>query len=158
MTMHGPAGEVFPNQGLYLDLVPGARLVFTDAFTSAWQPSGKAFMVAEITLAAREQAQGIEHVSVAIEQMSKVAQDTAESANQIAHAAEQTHDQGKSVEELVEQGIRVVGFGVQRGDRGASVKSAQTVSQANRVYERSSRVEVKRLASGPASEPHFKDF
>ena len=37
------------------------------------------------------QAQGIEHVSVAIEQMSKVAQDTAESANQIAHAAEQRH-------------------------------------------------------------------
>jgi uncharacterized protein YndB with AHSA1/START domain len=51
MTMHGPAGEVFPNHGLYLAVVPGARLVFTDAFTSAWQPSGKAFMVAEITLA-----------------------------------------------------------------------------------------------------------
>jgi uncharacterized protein YndB with AHSA1/START domain len=51
MTMHGPAGEVFPNNGLYLEVVPGERLVFTDAFTSAWQPSGKAFMVAEITLA-----------------------------------------------------------------------------------------------------------
>lgn len=51
MTMHGPAGEVFANHGLYLEVVPGERLVFTDAFTSAWQPSGKAFMVAEVTLA-----------------------------------------------------------------------------------------------------------
>lgn len=51
MTMNGPAGEKFPNQGVYLEVVPGQRLVFTDAFTSAWQPSGKAFMVAEITMA-----------------------------------------------------------------------------------------------------------
>lgn len=115
-------------------------------------------LVAEITLAAREQAQGIEHVSVAIEQMSKVAQDTAESANQIAHAAEQTHDQGKNVEDLVEQGIRVVGFRVGRGHGRASAKPTLAASQAHRLNERGSRVEVKRLASGAASEPHFKDF
>lgn len=115
-------------------------------------------LVAEITLAAREQAQGIEHVSVAIEQMSKVAQDTAESANQIAHAAEQTHDQGKNVEDLVEQGIQVVGFSVARGHGRASAKPAPAASQAQRLNERGSRVEVKRLASGPAAEPHFKDF
>ena len=51
MTMNGPAGEKFPNQGVYLEVGPGQRLVFTDAFTSAWQPSGKAFMVAEVTMA-----------------------------------------------------------------------------------------------------------
>ena len=51
MMMNGPAGEKFPNQGLYLEVTPGKRLVFTDAFTSAWTPSGKAFMVGEINLA-----------------------------------------------------------------------------------------------------------
>jgi uncharacterized protein YndB with AHSA1/START domain len=51
MLMRGPNGEAFPNNGVYLEVVPGQRLVFTDAFTSAWQPSGKAFMVGEITLA-----------------------------------------------------------------------------------------------------------
>lgn len=50
MVMNGPNGERFPNQGVYLELEVGHRLVTTDAFTSAWQPSAKAFMVAEITL------------------------------------------------------------------------------------------------------------
>jgi uncharacterized protein YndB with AHSA1/START domain len=49
MTMHGPEGEEFPNRGVYLDVVPNKRLVFTDAFTQAWEPSEKAFMVAEVT-------------------------------------------------------------------------------------------------------------
>lgn len=51
MTMCGPNGEAFPNQGVYLLVEPGKRLVFTDAFTSAWVPSGKAFMVGDIQLA-----------------------------------------------------------------------------------------------------------
>jgi uncharacterized protein YndB with AHSA1/START domain len=50
MMMNGPDGEKFPNAGVYLAVEEGRRLVTTDAFTSAWQPSGKAFMVAEITL------------------------------------------------------------------------------------------------------------
>jgi uncharacterized protein YndB with AHSA1/START domain len=50
MMMNGPAGEKFPNHGVYLQVIPGERLVFTDAFTSAWIPSGKAFMVGDIAL------------------------------------------------------------------------------------------------------------
>lgn len=48
--MEGPEGQQGPMSGVWLDLVPGERLVFTDAFTSAWQPSAKAFMVGEVTL------------------------------------------------------------------------------------------------------------
>ncbi|MBB5715020.1 SRPBCC family protein [Sphingomonas aerophila] len=44
MTMRGPNGEVFPNNGVYLDVVPAERVVFTDAFTADWQPAGP-FMV-----------------------------------------------------------------------------------------------------------------
>lgn len=134
-------------------------------------------LVAEITMAAREQAQGIEHVSIAIEQMNKVAQDTADSASQIAHAAEQTHDQAKSVEELVEKGISVVGFRVRRRQRPngpESTPSSSRVTPLNERSGRSDRVTVDRpktdhglshkrkpklnAPAGQHSEQHFKDF
>lgn len=49
-VMNGPEGERFDNAGVFLEVVTGERLVFTDAFTSGWQPSGKAFMVGCIEL------------------------------------------------------------------------------------------------------------
>jgi uncharacterized protein YndB with AHSA1/START domain len=49
IVMQGPEGQEMPNPGVYLEVVPHERLVFTDAFTSAWRPSGKPFMVAEVT-------------------------------------------------------------------------------------------------------------
>lgn len=49
-TMQGPNGEVVPNLGQYLEVVPGRKLVFTDAFTGGWIPKeGAPFMVATIT-------------------------------------------------------------------------------------------------------------
>ena len=54
VLMQGPEGEQVPNPGVYLDVDPGRRLVFTDAFDSAWVPSAKAFMVGEIVLADAE--------------------------------------------------------------------------------------------------------
>ncbi len=48
-VMHGPDGERFPNRGVYLEVVPNRRLVLTDAFVNAWEPSTKAFMVTTIT-------------------------------------------------------------------------------------------------------------
>jgi len=44
-TMRSPEGEDYPNAGVYLEIVPNERIVFTDAFTSAWVPSAKPFMV-----------------------------------------------------------------------------------------------------------------
>lgn len=44
ITMHGPNGEVMPNDGVYLDVIPERRIVFTDAFTGDWNPAGP-FMV-----------------------------------------------------------------------------------------------------------------
>src|SRR5262245_45310411 len=49
VVMPRPEGNDFPNAGLYLDVVPNERLVFTDAFTSAWQPSEKPFMTGILT-------------------------------------------------------------------------------------------------------------
>ncbi|HEY0122373.1 MAG TPA: SRPBCC family protein [Rhizobium sp.] len=50
VTMRSPEGEDFPNVGVYLEVVPDERIVFTDAFTSAWVPSTKPFMVGSIQL------------------------------------------------------------------------------------------------------------
>lgn len=49
IVMRSPDGQEFPNYGLYLEVVKNEKLVFTDAFVNAWQPSEKAFMVATLT-------------------------------------------------------------------------------------------------------------
>jgi uncharacterized protein YndB with AHSA1/START domain len=44
-----PDGKEMANPGVYLEVVPNERLVFTNAYTSAWHPSDKPFMTAIIT-------------------------------------------------------------------------------------------------------------
>ena len=50
IVMSGPNGEVVENRGVYLDVVPNEKLVFTDAFTTAWVPSEKPFMTGIVLL------------------------------------------------------------------------------------------------------------
>jgi uncharacterized protein YndB with AHSA1/START domain len=50
IVMNGPNGEEFPNRGVYLEVVPNEKLVFTDAYVSAWVPSEKPFMTGSIQL------------------------------------------------------------------------------------------------------------
>lgn len=49
VVMQDPEGNEYPNPGTYLEVVPGKKLVFTDAFTEGWVPTDKAFMVAIVT-------------------------------------------------------------------------------------------------------------
>jgi len=49
LEMHGPNGEIVPQPGVYLEVIPNAKIVFTDAFTNTWTPSAKPFMVAIVT-------------------------------------------------------------------------------------------------------------
>jgi uncharacterized protein YndB with AHSA1/START domain len=49
IVMRSPEGQDMPNRGVYLDVVKNEKLVFTDAFTKAWEPSTKPFMAAAIT-------------------------------------------------------------------------------------------------------------
>lgn len=52
ITMQGPNGEVMPNRGQYLEIVPNRRIVFTDAFTGDWQTKdGAPFMVGIVEFA-----------------------------------------------------------------------------------------------------------
>jgi uncharacterized protein YndB with AHSA1/START domain len=49
IVMRGPDGNEFPNRGVYLEVVENERLVFTNAYTSAWEPSEKPFMTVILT-------------------------------------------------------------------------------------------------------------
>lgn len=49
VVMESPEGQRFPNRGIYLDVVPNERLVFTDAYVDAWTPSEKPFFTAIVT-------------------------------------------------------------------------------------------------------------
>ena len=39
IVMRGPDGNEMPNRGVYLEVVENERLVFTDAYMKAWEPS-----------------------------------------------------------------------------------------------------------------------
>ena len=49
VVMKGPDGQEMPNRGVYLEVIPNQKLVFTDAYTKAWEPSGKPFFTGILT-------------------------------------------------------------------------------------------------------------
>lgn len=44
-------GNVMQNRGVYLEVVPGEKLVFTDTYSEGWKPSPEPFMTAILLLA-----------------------------------------------------------------------------------------------------------
>jgi uncharacterized protein YndB with AHSA1/START domain len=48
-VVRGPDGNEYPNHGVYLEVVPNKRLVFTDAYVKAWEPAPKPFMTVILT-------------------------------------------------------------------------------------------------------------
>lgn len=44
-------GNLMDNHGVYLDVVPNEKLVFTDAYTEGWKPAPEPFMTAILLLA-----------------------------------------------------------------------------------------------------------
>jgi uncharacterized protein YndB with AHSA1/START domain len=49
VVMYGPEGEVFPNDGVFLELIPNRKVVFTDAYTEGWVPNPDPMMTAIVT-------------------------------------------------------------------------------------------------------------
>ena len=52
IVMRSPDGQDMPNRGVFLEAIPGRRLVFTDAFTDDWRPSETPFMTVILTFEA----------------------------------------------------------------------------------------------------------
>jgi len=51
IVMKSPEGQEYPNPGVVLEVVKNEKVVFTDAYTKAWEPSAKPFMTAIMTFA-----------------------------------------------------------------------------------------------------------
>jgi uncharacterized protein YndB with AHSA1/START domain len=51
VVMRSPDGQDMPNEGVYLEVVPNERIVFTDAYVRPWVPSDKPFFTGIITFA-----------------------------------------------------------------------------------------------------------
>lgn len=49
IVMADPDGNEFPNPGIYLEVVPNEKIVFTDAYTAGWVPSAKPFFTGIVT-------------------------------------------------------------------------------------------------------------
>ena len=49
VVMSDPQGNDMPMHGVYLEVIPNQKLVFTDAYSKAWEPSEKAFMTVVLT-------------------------------------------------------------------------------------------------------------
>lgn len=49
IVMRSPEGGDSPMLGVYLEVLPNERLVFTDAYSAAWEPTEKAFMTVVLT-------------------------------------------------------------------------------------------------------------
>jgi uncharacterized protein YndB with AHSA1/START domain len=49
IVMRSPDGDDMSNRGVYLEVVPNERLVFTDAYTTAWEPAEKPFVTVILT-------------------------------------------------------------------------------------------------------------
>ena len=49
IVMRSPEGQDMTMRGVYLEVVPQRRLVFTDAFVEAWIPAEKPFMTGIVT-------------------------------------------------------------------------------------------------------------
>lgn len=62
-VMHGPNGEVVDNSGCYLEVVDGEKLVFTDALSPGFRPTGGGFMTATILL--EDDGEGTKYTAIA---------------------------------------------------------------------------------------------
>ena len=49
IVMRSPEGVEIPNPGIYLEVIPNEKIVATDAYTAAWEPSPKPFMTLILT-------------------------------------------------------------------------------------------------------------
>ena len=49
-VMRSPEGELYPNEGCYLEVVPTERLVWTDALLPGYRPSAEPFFTAVILI------------------------------------------------------------------------------------------------------------
>jgi len=93
-------------------------------------------LVSEIAISSREQAQGLEQVNKAVDEMDKIAQRNAANAEESASTSEELSAQAVQMKDIVSAMVKLVGENEKRGVREELVPSAE-----NRPHE----LKAKRL-------------
>ncbi|MFM1770512.1 MAG: hypothetical protein RJA22_3041 [Verrucomicrobiota bacterium] len=125
-------------------------------------------LVAEISTAAREQAQGIDQINTAIAQMEQVAQGNASNAEEGASAAEHLTDQAEILNDLVRQLRELVGsdgaaqpVGQPPSPKGRP-RSGVVVDGSKRAAQPASRINIpmpkEPAALGNGADDDFRNF
>lgn len=63
-VMRSPDGEEFPNEGCYLEIVPGRRLVWTDTLGPGYRPTAEPFFTAVVSM--EPEGDGTRYKAIAI--------------------------------------------------------------------------------------------
>ena len=105
-------------------------------------------LVAEIAMAAKEQAQGIKQVDIAMTQMDKVTQGNASSAEQTSSAAEQLNSQAKLLQDNVEHLRLLISESSQSSDGNDSDDGARKLSARPSHRKKSTTGSSQRDISG----------
>lgn len=123
-------------------------------------------LVAEIASAAKEQAQGIQQVGVAMVQMDKVTQSNASSAEESANAASQLNDQVHAMQDTVLALRALVGRNAGRGTKGTPLRrpvggraATPAVCRPAPTTRRPPRIDMPDDSAAPDQEDrHFTNF
>ena len=105
-------------------------------------------LVAEIAMAAKEQAQGIKQVDIAMTQMDRVTQGNASSAEQTSSAAEQLNSQAKLLQDNVEHLRLLISESSQSSDGNDSDDGARKLSARPSHRKKSTTASSQRDISG----------
>lgn len=63
-VMRSPDGEEHPNEGCYLEIVPGRRLVWTDTLGPGYRPTAEPFFTAVVSM--EPEGEGTRYKAIAI--------------------------------------------------------------------------------------------
>jgi methyl-accepting chemotaxis protein len=124
-------------------------------------------LVSEITLAAKEQAQGIEHITSAIQEMSKVAQDSVISIEQMRNSAEESASNSQRIAGASEQmrsqanRQRQITAQLRHVIDGSTFDDNTSISHQNPSGSMAMATTANTAASNPTSsniDAHFSDY
>ena len=108
-------------------------------------------LIAEITSATNEQAQGVDQVNTAVAQMDKVTQNNAATAEEAASAAEELSAQSAALSGMVEDLVAMVEGKVREGGSSASQAGARRKQNVKKVMTVGNVETVRPRPSAPSS-------
>jgi ABC-type transporter Mla subunit MlaD len=127
------------------ELVDKTADAFSDVDTNAAKAAG---LVSEIAAASVEQAEGIQQVNKAVNQMDKVIQHDAANSEEIAAAAEELNQQANEMRQFVNDLIGTVGCLAEKAKRQRKDHVKTETRSAREQSEKSVSVGARSLASG----------